>query len=358
MPYSTSPWLAWSGWRLRVPGGPAGGQYHGFIAPDDVVNRMGWPSNPQEIFRPMDNPQNLGVYPWNPWDTSMIGIPLREGETVSDFVYRGPAELRPRANASGGLNTVDAVQLQRTPGFAIAPGNYRTLGATAAPVMAVPTSRFGIQRIIPMPTQQGEAPDQSIAFLGPPVPASHPVCPAWGCGPPPGWHDPAQYYDGTLPPAFLGPPVSPAPSPVVSQPPPPTSPQPGPTVPIGPGGSSGCAAGMYRDAAGNCTADWSHPYPLYLPLDTSISPAPTVPANTCPTGYSQDASGNCLAPGLCPTGYVIDAQGNCVLQGAPTSGITAWLSASTPLLGLNVPNYLLAGAGALVAFRLMRGGRR
>lgn len=293
--YSTAPLLAWSGWRLRIPGGPYGGQYHGFIAPDDTVDHYGWPAGHDETFRPIDNRQNLGhvgIYPWHHWDHGWHGTPLEEGQTVSDMVYRSPAEIRPRPNASGGINVVRAVQHERTPGYAVAPGNYKTLGA--------------------MPAEFYQH-------------AS--VCPAWGCGGP---RFPLSVQ--TLPPA------SPAPSPVVNQPPPPIQPQPSPTVTL-----DGCAVGQYRDAAGNCTSDWRNPYPMYLPLDSPISPAPTVPASTSATG-------------VCPTGYTVDANGNCVVAGVAPSGssLSAWLGASTAVAGYAVPNFVLLGGVLLVAMKFMK----
>jgi hypothetical protein len=306
--YTAAPYLAWSGWRYRIPGGPIGGQYHGFIAPDDSIDGVGWPAGHDETFRPVDNPAGLGAFPWQGWDQTWGGIPLNEGETVSDYVYRGPAELRPRPNASGGTMTVSAAQTRRSAGYAIAPGNYKGIGAL--PPLATNTVRF----------------------LGPPVYAPGGgglpprVCPAWGCGPPP-----IHIVDGT-PPGVVPtppPPISPAPAPIVAQPPPPTGPGPAPVV------AGRCPPGQYQDAAGNCTSDWRNPYVLYLPGDgSSPAPAPTVAANTCPSGYSLDQStGNCVAPG--------------------TVGISAWLSGNTSIGGVQVPNFLLAAVGGLVALKFL-----
>lgn len=311
--YTAAPFNAWSGWRYRIPGGPIGGQYHGFIASDDIVDGVGWPAGHDEIFRAVDNPAGLGGMPWHGWDDTWGGIPLNEGETVSDYVYRGPAEMRPRANASGGTNTVRAVQTRRSAGYAIAPGNYRGLGAM--PPRACPAWGCG-----PPPH-----------FLGPPVPGPTihacpeimmPSCP------------PGQTRGNSGPPCYT--PSGPCTGLTVSQPPPPISPQPGPIT------ATGCPAGQYQDAAGNCTSDWRNPYALYLPDTYSPAPAPTVAANTCPTGYSQDPStGNCLAPGVAPSG----------------SGIMAWLGASTQIGGVNIPNAAIAGVGALIAMKMF-GGRR
>lgn len=343
--YSIKPLNAWAGWRLRIPGGPAGGQYHGFIAPDDLVDNVGgWPQGHDEIFRPIDSRHNLGIYPWSPWDSKWHGSVLLEGQTVSDHVYRSPAEVRPRPNASGGINVVRAVQLERTPGFAVAPGNYHALGAVPDPI----TSHLILDPTAGTPM----TPWPNTAASADPWPHA---CPAWGCGTPPWARTPITTVQM---------PMSPAPSPSVPQPPPPISPQPAPTTPIGPAGTNGCSPGQYRDAAGNCTADWRNPYPMYLPLDNTLAPAPTVGASTCPTGYSQDPStGNCLSPGVCPTGYMTDpTSGACVLESAlsatPGAGIMAWLQASTPLLGMNVPNWGLAVGAGFVVLKMMGGKKR
>jgi hypothetical protein len=321
MPYSNAPLNAWAGWRLRNPGGPVGGQYHGYIASDEIQDFMGWPAGPREMFRPMDNPAGLGIYPWQHWDKkNWAGSPLMEGQTVSDFVYRSPGEVRPRPNASGGVNTVVAHQLMRTAGYAVAPGNYRALGA--APTVATPGA---------------------YPWQGGPIRA----CPAWGCG----------ATGLQLPISNMGPvepPMSPvAPIYTVNQPPPPGQPAPAPVVGYGVG-SSGCAPGQYRDAAGNCTTDWRNPYPLYLPLDNQIAPSPTVQANTCPTGYAVDGNGNCVPPGTeCPAGVLPDANGNCTVS-ASSTGFMGWLQSSTSLFGLNVPNAIVGAGAVLVLMKVFR----
>jgi hypothetical protein len=300
--FVAAPPLAWSGWRLGIPGGPEGGQYHGFIAADSKGFRT---ADLQEIGSEAPHGQEGPPPPpsYGPWASPWWGgTGLAEGENHSDFVYRSSAELRPRPNASGGANTVRAFQEERTAGFAVAPGNYKGLGA----MMPASPRPNAIVRYNPMPPGR--------------------ICPAWGC-------------DG---PRFLGPPIH-APGDVlrrfgpmphtVPQPPPPTYPVVAPTV-AGP-----CPAGQYQDAAGNCTSDWHNPYSLYLPDQSgSPAPAPSVAANTCPTGYTQDpATGNCYAPGT-----------------QPGTGITAWLAGSTTIGGVQIPNALLAGVGALVAFKMMR----
>jgi hypothetical protein len=349
--YTVAPFNAWSGWRYRIPGGPIGGQYHGFIAPDDSIDGIGWPAGHDETFRAVDNPAGLGGMPWHGWDDTWGGIPLNEGETVSDYVYRGPAEMRPRPNASGGAHTVRAVQTRRSSGYATAPGNYRGLGVLAPPPLAAPHSMMRVSPIQDSirwgggpifacppgadcepirggPRAGPSGPTGGPIFAAPPIP----ICSQMALAPCP----PGQTRGNSGPPCYTE--SGPCMGPTVAQPPPPYYPQPGPVV-----GSDGCISGQYRDAAGNCTADWSHPSPLYLPPDqSSPQPSPTISANTCPTGYTQDPNtGNCLAPGVAPSG----------------SGIMAWLGASTTIGGVNIPNAAIAGVGALIAMKMF-GGRR
>jgi hypothetical protein len=298
--FVAAPPLAWSGWRLGIPGGPEGGQYHGFIAADSKGFRT---SDLQEIGPSASAgkpgpPPGPSSGPWSPW---WGGTPLGEGDTVSDYVYRSSAELRPRPNASGGTNTVRALQEERTAGYAEAPGNYRALGA-APPASSGP---FAPARMI--------GPKQ--------------ICPAWGCGEPP-IHGLPSPYPGPV----MGPVIGPTST--VPQPPPPTTPVVGPVT----SPQSLCPPGYAQDAAGNCVYDERNPYSLYLPDSSSPAPAPTVAASTCPTGYTQDpTTGNCLAPG----------------QTAST-GISAWLGESTTIGGIAIPNALLAAAGALFALKMMR----
>jgi hypothetical protein len=219
--------------------------------------------------------------------------------------------MRPRANASGGANVIRAFQEDRTAGFAEAPGNYRALGAVQRALMPASHAPFGPTAIVKTytPTPPGK------------------ICPAWGCGSPP-----VRTIRAPFSPPSTRAHVPWGPTSTVPQPPPPTYPVVAPTV------AGQCPSGEYRDAAGNCTNDWHNPYSLYLPDSSgSPAPAPTVAANTCPTGYSQDPN-----------------TGNCVLPGASGTGLSAWLAGSTTLGGIQIPNALLAGVGALVAFRMMR----
>lgn len=292
--YTAAPFNAWSGWRLRIPGGPIGGQYHGYIASDDIVDGVGWPAGHDETFRPTPSEElrALGGIPSQPWDSVWGGIPLDEGENVSDYVYRSTAELRPRPNASGGTNVVRGMQTRRSPGFSIAPGNYRGLG------------------------MMYETP---IIEAGP-----------WGAGPVPArtWFPPyfPRPIGRPVPPIRLAPPSNGATS-VVNQPPPPSpTPAPAPSV-SNPG---------YVDAAGNYTTDWHNPYVLYLPQ--SPRPAPTVAAS--PEDF------------LPAQGQPLDTSA----PASPSIG--DWFSQSSLISGLPNWGVLAGGAvGAFLVSRMMGRGR-
>lgn len=155
--------FAWSGWRYRIPGGPEGGQYHGYIGPDSSQSwegsQGGWPGGRSEIAEgPQQRPSGHSILPgegssFGPWDHSWGGTAFTGGQTHSDHgvhnVYRSPSEMRPRPNASGGVNVIFGHQEEATPGYAEAPGNYRSLGGvgmmlidphTGVPVGVMPTN--------------------------------------------------------------------------------------------------------------------------------------------------------------------------------------------------------------------------
>lgn len=121
--------LAWAGWRLTLPGGPPGGQYHGYLGKTADDHACSCGGSCAEC------------------SSGLSGTPLREGDTLSDYVYRSSAEMRPRPNASGMFNTAWTEQAPKRLGAVVVDHLSPVIGA-----------RSGIVR----------AP-----------------CPAWGCGPTP-----------------------------------------------------------------------------------------------------------------------------------------------------------------------------
>jgi hypothetical protein len=296
--YTNAPSLAWAGWRLRIPGGPYGGQYHGYIAPDSA----GWPAGRAEIYRPSGSTHGLGAdAPAGPWSDEWGGTALREGESHSDYVYRSPAEIRPRPNASGGAHVIRSFQTRRSAGYAVAPGNYRGIGGMGLAVE--PGASSGRVRYLGPPVHPGAS--TGVARQGPgdlvvrqpydpSIWAGLNVCPAWGCGGP--WRSPGDYFP--MPGATSKVPL-PLPSP----------PSPSNVVPV-----------------------WSAP-------PVSPTPSPTVPAS--PADFLPSQGQN--VPGITPG------------ASAGTS-FADWLSQSTIIP--NIANQWVLGGAALFAVALMGRGRR
>lgn len=300
--------LAWSGWRLRIPGGPHGGQYHGFIAPDSSYGS--WPAGRSEIgYEPdqWESSSGPSVPPGagssaGPWSPNWGGTALKEGEDHSDYVYRSTAEMRPRPNASGGAHVVRGMQRRKSAGYAVAPGNYRGLGA----MMYDGAGLAPGYSIAPRP----------IAPVRPALPAPSPIGPAYPIVGTTFYSPPS--YGPPSPIRYLGPPLqapgSTGATAIVSQPPPPGYPVSSPAVPI-----------------------WSAP---------PISPAPSPTVDALPSDYLP--SQGQYVPGVTP-----------ILPTTTPSPVLDWLQSDTIITG--VPNWIIAagGAFALMSFSQGRaGGRR
>jgi hypothetical protein len=298
--YTSSPNFAWAGWRLRIDGGPVGGQYHGYLADDG--------NTPLEI----QGLSGLGDSREG-WSDVWGGTALREGDTVSDYVYRSPGEVQPRPNASGGVNTIRSLQTERRPGYAEAPGNYRYLGA----VHPVPGGSTGHPRrpvVLPHPTGASAGrpfrPGSKLGLMmvsddvGTVNVVRRTPTPGASTGVPvrmlPGESVVRYAYD---PRVFY----SPGPTNYVAQPPPPQAP------------------------GGTLVAQTIPP--------VSPAPAPTVAATPADYLPSQGQ----VVPGITPA--------------ASTSSVMNWLTASS--IWSAVPNGVLLAGVALGFFALSgRGGRR
>lgn len=330
--YTAAPPLAWSGWRLRIPGGPVGGQYHGFIAPDSA----GWPNGHDEIFRTDGDHSQLGSDDQNltsePWSVLWGGTVLREGQDLSDHVFRSSAEMRPRPNASGGAHVTHAFQRRRTAGFAEAPGNYRALGVARPAVVRAPVSWVGPATIAPM--------HNVLVPAGATLPGPATITPMRNIFPFPG----VLQSGATSTVAQPGPPSSPSPVNVVASSTPSSSPQPSPTV------------------AAPATPTVGQPLPT--------AGAAWLPNTSYPAGMTvTDSNGNLqqvVTPGTSGPSApawatvvgtnTIDASVTWeeTAAGAASAAAASWFSQSTVISG--VPNLWLAlGAGAAVLFFMMKG---
>jgi hypothetical protein len=340
--YSSSPDFAWSGWRHSIPGGPVGGQYHGFIGPDSLRSWApgggGWPFGPSELSEgPQIRPSGHSQLPQQgtskgPWDKNWGGTAFREGQTHSDYIYRSPGETRPRPNASGGTNVVRGKQTQHAPGYAEAPGNYKALGAVPS---GIPVgASIAVRR--PYGMMPGESIEPRYPYFGPDyqppttIPSRSSGATSTVLQPAPATPAPQYMVPWTIPPA------SPAPAPTVAASPADYMPSQGQIVPgITPGYS------LIDSPPPQCA-------PGYINSGPSGSCMPTTGAPQCATGYTLDPLGS----GAC----VSLAQASASASGVPaTSGFSAWLSEQTIIPGLNNEWVALAAGFALI---LMMKGKK
>jgi hypothetical protein len=106
--YQATPAFAYPGWRLTVPGGPAGGHYKGFTHTQAAGTDIP-PNDPYEQDREdgMSSHDEAHASPRNPRG-----------------VYRSSAEVPPRPNASGAAHTYRGMQTRRHAGTSVAPGSF------------------------------------------------------------------------------------------------------------------------------------------------------------------------------------------------------------------------------------------
>jgi hypothetical protein len=342
--------FAYPGWRLRLPGGPAGGHYKGFthtqaagtdIPPGDNYeqDREDGMSSSDSVHASLSNPRG---------------------------VYRSSGEVPPRPNASGSAHTFRSFQRQHHPGQAVAPGSF--------PADFVETNEDDFLPARPntvSTTMAGwlGATSQMMISDGELFPGSGRVCPAWGCGGPPIIWNREVSPQPSVPPVVIMPPATgatsvvnqPAPTPVPLPPAqsipvatvPPVSPTPAPIVATN-------EVVPLNDGSGN-----------YVNISTgAIVPASTVTQNLATmqltTGSAvagqliplQDGSGNYLNP---QTGAVIP--GAAISQSAAAvpaltsfsmAGALTWLEQPSTFFP-SIPNWgLVAGAAAAAMFFMGR----
>ena len=290
--YVAAPALAWSGWRLSIPGSPEGGQYHGYTGDDSDHEVTTAPNSCTSLTL-----SGLGD------DSVWEGTALREGETLSDHVYRSPGEVRPRANASGHANSMWEYQTKRSPGYAESPGNYHALGmqipfsdAVSRGIVSDPCANAGSGEYYcrqSIGSQTFYIPDPTPPVKPLPILTARPIATPISV-PAPGW--PVGATEPMLPVV--------APVHTVAQPAP-SSPAPVNTVPV------------------------------YTIPPVSPSPSPTVAAS--PQDFLPATGQPLTTPAAASSG----------------TDIGAWLQAST--IWSAVPNWVLVAGGALLLFR---GGKK
>lgn len=371
MPTVTIPPLAFSSWRLNIPGGPQGGQYHGFIAPDSLESwaepegyQGGWPAGSSEIGPTQTRPSGHSEGPQGgssagPWDKSFGGTAFDEGQTHSDYVYRGPGETRPNPNASGGANVIAVGQVMRTPGYSEAPGNYEALGryspwnfGAAAEIgilpNRIPRGEFGANPTIIHGPNSG-----ATSVVGQPAPNS--PAPVHTVRNRNQWSNQGQ--------------GSPAPSPTVAASPADYQPSEGrPLFSISPT-TAALSPGETQQFAASVPVTWSAVYGtitgngLYTAPTQSSAPQDTVTATPlnqaagspyrrggqqATNAESLSAVVTILPTALTTATNVTDPS---LVTPAPVD-ISGWLTSQTIVAG--IPNYAIAGVGLLAAYLLMR----
>jgi hypothetical protein len=106
--YRETPAFAYPGWRLTVPGGPAGGHYKGFTHSEATGTDL----DPQDQYEE-DRSDGMSSHD-----------AVHSSRRNPRGVYRSSGEVPPRPNASGSAMTYRGHQTERHPGTSVAPGSF------------------------------------------------------------------------------------------------------------------------------------------------------------------------------------------------------------------------------------------
>jgi hypothetical protein len=351
--YQDTPAFAYPGWRLTVPGGPAGGHYKGFTH----TQAAGTTILPQDDYE-LDRGDGMSSHD-----------AVHASQRNPRGVYRSSGEVPPRPNASGAAATYHSFQTRRHAGTSVAPGSFpadfKETGeddflslATNAPHYLNPldlaTNLLGAGFVDNGSDLVRFSPRES--------------CPAWGCNGPMPIRLPNSVNSPATPPATVAAPPSTGATSVVNQPPGTLSPAPpSPSVPIytappvSPTPAPVVATNEVvplNDGSGN-----------YINISTgAIVPASSVTQNLA---TMQLTTASAVAGQLIPdpdgSGNYINPQTGAVIPGAALSQSAAattttpaaaavtvdpwtWLQQSTLITG--VPNWGLVAAAAVGASML------
>jgi hypothetical protein len=338
--------FAYPGWRLTVPGGPAGGHYKGFTHTQAAGTDI----------PPGDN------YEQDREDGMSSSDSVHASQRNPRGVYRSSGEVPPRPNASGSAHTYRGFQTRHHPGQAVAPGSFPAdfiesdeddfLPMRPNTVSTTPLAGLGAVRSEMISAGEfnyggggGAEPIwRGPIYYGGPGAVAAPAPPATGAtsvvaqpAPTPLPLPPAQ----SIPVATV-PPVSPTPAPIVAT---------NEVVPL-------------NDGSGN-----------YVNVSTgAIVPASTVTQNLATMQLTtasavagqliplQDGSGNYLNPqtGAVIPGAAISQSAAPAIAAAATTfsmaGALAWLEAPSSIFP-SIPNWGLV-AGAVAAAAMFMGRKR
>jgi hypothetical protein len=338
--YQSVPAFAYPGWRLTVPGGPAGGHYKGFTHSEATGTTI----------LPADD------YETDRGDGMSSHDAVHASQRNPRGVYRSSAEVPPRPNASGSAATYRGFQTRRHAGTSVAPGSfpadYKETGeddflslAENAPHYFTPSdvagSLLGLGVAFESVVGDGPVPSGS-EMVRYPYGGGGRLCPAWGCGPMPG------------PPVTWKPNTVNNPPPVLQSPAVPATPQLPP--------STGATSVVNQPPATPAPAPPSPAVPVYTAPPVSPQPSPVVATNEVVP--AADGSGNYvnLSTGqVIPASAVTQNLATMQLTAAPSTGLTeagimSWLQAPSAI-SPSIPNWGLVAAAAVGAAMLM-GKRR
>jgi len=327
--------FAYPGWRLTVPGGPAGGHYKGFTHTES----RGTDVPPNDDFE-QDREDGMSAH-----DAAHASPRNPRG------VYRSPAEVPPRPNASGQAHTYRAYQTQRHAGTSIAPGSFPAPYEESNEDACVPTyqpgdlSGFGAvpeSFLIRGREYYGDGPEP-IWMRGPNTITN---VAAAGAAPAPtsGATSVVNQPTATLAPAppspsvpvYTAPPISPTPSPTVAT---------NEVIPLNDG------SGNYINISTGAIVPGSSVTQNLATMQ--LTTASAVQGQLIPLN---DGSGNYLNPqtnAIIPGAAI--SQSAAALPGAvATAGASNFFSQSTIFPG--IPDVAVYAGGALLAFALFGGG--
>jgi hypothetical protein len=349
--YQPVPAFAYPGWRLSVPGGPAGGHYKGFTH----TQAAGTDIPPQDQYE-QDREDGMSSH-------DLVHATPRNPRGV----YRSSGEVPPRPNAAGSAHTYRSFQTQRHAGTSVAPGSFPADFVESDEDAFL--SRFGLHGLGVMlprlidggiydpgsvgPIIRGPFQTAGSATATAPTPAPAPVpsrpniCTTPSVAPN-GQHWEYAGVDSFGCTFYNLVPDAPAVHPFAPPPPP----------------STGATSVVNQPPATPAPLPPSPSVPVVLAPPVSPAPAPVV--NTNQAVPLNDGSGNFLNVS---TGQIIP--GSAVAQNPATGQLTASLSsaistgASGALSWLEqnsifsaVPNWMVLGGGVLLASMLGGGSAR
>lgn len=328
--------FAYPGWRLTVPGGPAGGHYKGFTH----TEATGTTILPQDDYE-LDRGDGMSSH-------DMVHASRRNPRGV----YRSSAEVPPRPNASGSAHVYRGLQTRHDPGDSVAPGSFPA---------DVHQTREDDFLSLAENTPHYLNPAEAASLLG-------------DVGYVPQFQDPYYLSPGRS--LQLGPAYQwPTPVPVLASPAVPAPYHAAPGVPAPPNTVAAPASDMVREglfpydppvALPGATSVVNQPAATPLPLPPApaipvftappVSPAPAPVVNTNQMIPVNDGSGNYLNVS---TGQIVPASAvtqNLATMQFTAAGAMSWLEQPSSIFP-SIPNWGLL-AGAALAASLLFGSKR